>query len=65
VLPVVSRQFVGTGKAPLAPVPRALVRFLASVSSLVSLEMRGLGVDLLAVWKVAFVSPPLGVVHVG
>jgi len=41
------------------------IRVRTSVSSLVSLEMRGLGVDLLAVWKVAFVSPPLGVVHVG
>ena len=46
VFPVMSRQLVGSGKLPLTAEPGTLVRFLARVSPLVSLEVGTLGVDL-------------------
>ena len=59
VFPEVSGQLVGPCKLPLATFPRTLVRLLARVRPLVSFEVRALGVDLVAVGKVALVNFPL------
>lgn len=61
VLAVMARQFVRTRKSPLATHPAALVWLLSRVRPLMSLEMRALGVDFLASWKLAFVYPALRV----
>ena len=53
VLPVVPRQLIRPGKLPAAPFPRAPVRLLSRVRPDVRLEMRALGVDLLAAREVA------------
>lgn len=59
VLPVVARQLVGAGEAPVAAVPRAPVRLLTSVSPEVSFQMGRLGVYFLAAWVVTVVDAPL------
>lgn len=56
VLAIVPRQFVGTREFPRATLPRALVRFLAGVSSLVRLQVRTLRVHLVAACHVASVD---------
>lgn len=61
VLPVVARQLVTAGEAPLAALPRALVRFFACMRSLVRLQVRTLGVDLFAAEELTLVYPPLRV----
>lgn len=61
VLPVVARQLVAAGEAPLAALPRALVRFFACMRPLVRLQVRTLGVDLLAAKKLTLVYPSLRV----
>lgn len=61
VLPVVARQLVAAGEAPLAALPRALVRFFACMRPLVRLQVRTLGVDLLAAEELTLVYPPLRV----
>ena len=48
VFPHVPCQFVRSGKLPAATFPRALVRLFSGVRSLVCLEVRALGVDLVA-----------------
>lgn len=57
VFPVVARELVGTGKAPVAAVPRAPVRLLTRVSPEVGFQMGRLGVDLLAAWVITVVDP--------
>ena len=44
----VSSEFIRAGKLPTASLPVTLVRFLSGVCSLVCLEVRALGVDLVA-----------------
>lgn len=61
VLPVVARQLVAAGETPLAALPRALVGFLACMRPLVRLQVRTLGVDLLAAQELTLVYPPLRV----
>lgn len=46
VLAVMPRQFVAPGESPLAFRPLTLIRFLARVYSLMSLQVRALRVDL-------------------
>ena len=53
VLAVVARQLVRAGKAPVAVVPGADKRALASVRAHVRLEVRALGVALVAALVVA------------
>lgn len=62
VLPEVARQLVGPGELPRAPLPRAGVRLLPCVRPLMCLEVRALGVHLLAALEVALVdlAPPEG-----
>ncbi len=49
VLPVVTGQFVGARELPAAALPGAVVRLLPGVRAQVRLEVRALGVHLLAV----------------
>jgi len=65
VLPVVSGQLVGAREPPLAALPGTPVRLLTCMRSLVSLQVRALCVDLLAVGKATFVDPSLFVRHGG
>ena len=44
----VASEFIGAGKLPVAAFPTALVGLFSSVSPLVCLEVRALGVDLVA-----------------
>lgn len=55
---VVTGKFVGTSKGPVAPLPRARERLLPRVYTLVSLEVRALGVLLGAVGIVTVVRAP-------
>lgn len=57
VFPVVTRQLVRTGEAPVAAVPRTPVRLLTRVSPEVGFQMGRLGVDLLAAWVITVVDP--------
>lgn len=50
VLPHVPRKLIGSRKLPVASFPVALVRFFASVRSLVGLEVGALGVHFVASW---------------
>ena len=50
VLPHVPSQLVWSSKLPAATFPGTLVGFFPGVRSLVSLEVRALGVDLVAAW---------------
>ena len=59
VLPVVPGQLVRPGELPLAAFPGALVGLLARVRALVGLQVRALGVDLVAIGEVALVNLPL------
>lgn len=57
VLAVMARQFVRTRESPFAALPAALVRLFSRVRPLMGLEMRALGVHLLASGELAFVYP--------
>lgn len=57
VLAVMARQFIRTRESPFAALPTTLVRFLPRVRPLMSLQMRALGVHLLAPRELAFVYP--------
>lgn len=48
VLAVMTREFIGSSKLPVAALPCALVWLFTGVGSLVSLEVGTLGVDLVA-----------------
>ena len=52
---VMSGQFVRPRKLPTAPFPRALIRLFSRMRPLVSFQVRTLGVNLIAVGKVALV----------
>ena len=58
VLPVVPCQLIRPGKFPTAPIPRALVRLLASVGPLVCLQVGALGVDFVTPGKVTVMHLP-------
>lgn len=59
MLSVVAGQLVGSGEAPLATLPRALVRLFTCMCPLVGLQVRGFGVDLLAAVEKALVNATL------
>lgn len=50
VFPVVTSEFIRTCKLPAAALPRAMIRLLSGVGPKVSLEMRALGIRLVAPW---------------
>lgn len=56
--PIVSSEFIGPPKGPVAAVPRALEWLLTCVNSLVRLEVGALGVHLGAAWSVTAVHLP-------
>ena len=57
VFPEVSGQLVGAGETPGAPLPAAGVGLFSRVGALVGLQVRALGVDLVAAWMRALVHP--------
>ena len=56
MLPIVPGKLVRPGELPMAIVPRADVRLFSSVGPLMSLEMRALGIHLVAVLLIAAVD---------
>lgn len=59
VFAIVARQLVAARETPLTLGPVTPVRLLSCVDSLVSFEMRALGVHFGASGKIAIVDPPL------
>lgn len=64
VLAVVPRELVRAREPPLAPLPRALVRLLASMRPLMRFEMRALSVDFIACGKFAAMHASAGISRV-
>ena len=56
MLTIVTGQLIRSGKLPATTFPRAFIRLLSRVRPLVGLQVRTLGVHLVAVGKVALVN---------
>jgi hypothetical protein len=59
VFAMMSGELVRSGELPVTSLPAAQVGLLPSVGPLVGLEVRALGVNLVAVGVVALVCPPV------
>lgn len=59
VLAVMPRQFVAPGESPLTFRPLTLIRFLARVYPLMSLQVRALRIDFRTTYEIAVVHPAL------